>query len=108
MLTDSVLRHELRSQCAKTRRACFARRRPNFVQSWGSSRDLTQRLDVNQYEGFMKQLGGGMNKLLDSVSDAFRQVKDVVEQISQAGQQLRATSQMMSSSSVQLNRAAEE
>jgi methyl-accepting chemotaxis protein len=70
--------------------------------------DLTHRLDVDAYDGFMRELGGGMNDLLESVSDSFRQVKLVVEQISQAAQQLRATSQMMSSSSVQLNRAADE
>jgi methyl-accepting chemotaxis protein len=70
--------------------------------------DMTQRIDVSKHEGFMRQVGGSMNSLLDAVSDSFRQVKSVVEQIAQAAEQLRATSQMMSSSSVQLNRAAEE
>ncbi|HEY6882351.1 MAG TPA: methyl-accepting chemotaxis protein, partial [Polyangiales bacterium] len=41
-------------------------------------------------------------------ADAFRHVKVAVDQIGQASQELRSTSQMMSSSSLQLNRAAEE
>jgi methyl-accepting chemotaxis protein len=70
--------------------------------------DLTVRLDAANQEGFMREVGGSMNQLLDAMSDSFRQVKLVVEQIAQAAQQLRATSQMMSASSVQLNRAAEQ
>lgn len=70
--------------------------------------DLTQRIDATRFEGFMKQISDGMNSLLDSVSDSFRQVKSAVTQIGQASNELRSTSQMMSSSSVQLNRAAEE
>ena len=70
--------------------------------------DLTQRLEVSHYHGFVRQISEGMNRLLDSVSDSFRHVKVAVEQIGQAGNELRTTSQMMSSSSVQLNRAAEE
>jgi methyl-accepting chemotaxis protein len=70
--------------------------------------DLTHRLDVARYEGFVGQVAQGMNQLLDSVSDAFRQVRGAVEQIGQAAQELRSTSQMMSSSSVELNRAAQE
>jgi methyl-accepting chemotaxis protein len=70
--------------------------------------DLTLRLDTSKYEGFMRQVGDGMNQLVDSVSEAFRQVKVAVEQIGQAAQELRTTSQMMSSGSVELNRAADE
>jgi methyl-accepting chemotaxis protein len=70
--------------------------------------DLSRRLDAHRFEGFIGKLSEGMNRLLDSVSDAFRQVKIAVEQIGEASNQLRTTSQMMSSSSVQLNRAAEE
>jgi methyl-accepting chemotaxis protein len=62
--------------------------------------DLTQR--------FLKAIGDGMNTLLDSISDSFRQVKLSIEQIGQASEQLRSTSHLMSSSSVQLNKAAEE
>jgi methyl-accepting chemotaxis protein len=69
--------------------------------------DLSQRLDAKRFDGFIGKLSEGMNRLLDSVSDAFRQVKVAVEQIGEASNQLRTTSQMMSSSSVQLNRAAE-
>jgi methyl-accepting chemotaxis protein len=70
--------------------------------------DLTKRIEAARYEGFMRLVSEGMNRLLDSVSDAFGQVKVAVEQIGQAASQLRSTSQMMSSSSVQLNRAAAE
>jgi methyl-accepting chemotaxis protein len=72
------------------------------------SGDLTQRIDAARFDGFMKQISEGMNALLDSVSDSFRQVKSAVSQIGQASNELRSTSQMMSSSSVQLNRAAGE
>ena len=70
--------------------------------------DLTQRISADQYTGFFKTVGEGMNSLLDSVSDSFRQVKLAAEQIAQASGELRSTSHLMSSSSVQLNRAAEE
>ncbi len=70
--------------------------------------DLTQRIPAQEYQGFLRVLGDGMNSLLDSVSDSFRQVKVAVEQIGQASVQLRSTSHLMSSSSVQLNRAASE
>ena len=70
--------------------------------------DLTQRIPAAEYQGFLRVLGEGMNSLLDSVSDSFRQVKVAVEQIGQASVQLRSTSHLMSSSSVQLNKAASE
>jgi methyl-accepting chemotaxis protein len=70
--------------------------------------DLTQRIDVTRYHGFVKVVGEGMNRLLDSSADSFGQMKVAIEQIGQAASQLRSTSQMMSSSSVQLNRAAAE
>ena len=69
--------------------------------------DLTRRLDVARYEGFVRQIAEGMNRLLDSISDSFRQVKSAVEQIGQASTQLRTTSQMMSSSAVELSQAAQ-
>lgn len=78
------------------------------VISAATAGDLTVRLEVSEQDGFMRTVGGSMNKLLDTVSESFSQVKTVVEQISEAAQQLRETSQMMSSSSVELNRAAEE
>ena len=70
--------------------------------------DLTRRLDVGRYEGFVRQIAEGMNSLVDSFAESFRHVKGAVEQIGEAATQLRTTSQMMSSSAVQLNRAAEE
>jgi methyl-accepting chemotaxis protein len=70
--------------------------------------DLTLRIEAERYQGFLRSIGDGMNRFLDSVADSFRQVKVAVEQIGQAATQLRTTSQMMSSSSVQLNRAAAE
>ena len=65
--------------------------------------DLTQRLDVDRYQGAMRSVGQNMNRLLDSTSDSFRYVKGVIEQVGQASAQLRATSQMMSQSSLELN-----
>jgi methyl-accepting chemotaxis protein len=70
--------------------------------------NLTERVEVSSFEGFSKVVGEGMNRLVDSVSDAFRHVKSAVDQIAQASGQLRATSQMMASSSLQLNRASDE
>ncbi|MCE9575911.1 MAG: PAS domain-containing protein [Deltaproteobacteria bacterium] len=70
--------------------------------------DLTQRIPTDGLSGFVRSIGDGMNRLIDSIADSLRQVKIAVEQIGQASTQLGATSQMMSSSSVELNRAAEE
>ena len=70
--------------------------------------DLTERIDTTGLTGFIRSIGDGMNRLIESIADSLRQVKIAVEQIGQASTQLSATSQMMSSSSVELNRAAEE
>jgi len=70
--------------------------------------DLTERIDTAGLTGFLRSIGDGMNRFIDSIADSLRQVKVAVEQIGQASTQLSATSQMMSSSSVELNRAAEE
>jgi methyl-accepting chemotaxis protein len=70
--------------------------------------DLTRRLDASRYDGFVRQIAEGMNRLLDSISASFRQVKTAVEQIGEAATQLRTTSQMMSSGAVELNRAADD
>ncbi|MET0342839.1 MAG: PAS domain-containing methyl-accepting chemotaxis protein [Polyangiales bacterium] len=70
--------------------------------------DLTRRLEVGRYEGFVRQVAEGMNRLLDSISESLRQVKSAVEQIGQASTELRTTSQMMSSSAVELSNAAEQ
>ncbi len=70
--------------------------------------DLTQRIPTEGLSGFVRSIGEGMNRLIDSIADSLRQVKIAVEQIGQASTELGATSQMMSSSSVELNRAAEE
>lgn len=65
--------------------------------------DLTQRIDTERFEGFMRTIGEHMNRLLDSTADSFRFVKNAIDQVGQASSQLRATSGMMSESSVQLN-----
>ncbi len=70
--------------------------------------DLTRRLDLSRYQGFVRQVAEGMNRLLDSLSDSLRQVKSAVEQIGQASSELRTTSQMMSASAVELSNAAEQ
>jgi PAS domain S-box-containing protein len=65
--------------------------------------DLTRRIDVEKFKGFMRTIGEHMNRLLDSTSDSLRFVKSAIDQVGQAAGQLRATSKMMSESSVQLN-----
>jgi methyl-accepting chemotaxis protein len=86
----------------------LAQREIERVLSAAVTGDLSQRLEVEKFQGFLRSIGDGLNRFLDSVADSFRQVKVAVEQIGQAATQLRTTSQMMSSSSVQLNRAAAE
>jgi methyl-accepting chemotaxis protein len=70
--------------------------------------DLSKRLEVSRFTGFIRQVSEGMNRLLDSMSGSLGQVKVAVDQIGEASSQLRATSQMMSAGSLQLNRAAED
>jgi methyl-accepting chemotaxis protein len=65
--------------------------------------DLTLRLNTEQYSGFLRQVGTGMNQLLDATSESFRKVKETLEQIGQAATQLRTTSQLMSTGAVTLN-----
>ncbi len=86
----------------------LAQREVERVLACAVDGDLTQRIATDGYSGFVKSIGDGMNRLLDSMADSMRQVKIAVEQIGQASTELSATSQMMSSSSVELNRAAEE
>jgi methyl-accepting chemotaxis protein len=69
--------------------------------------DLLQRIDAENFNGFLRNIGESTNKLLDSVAESFGTVKVAIDQIGQAAGQLRSTSQLMSSSSVQLNQAAE-
>ncbi len=69
--------------------------------------DLTQRIDPKQFDGFLRQVGEGLNRLVDSVSESFQHVKVTVQQIGQASTELGSTSQMMSSGALELNRAAE-
>ncbi|MFO0725362.1 MAG: methyl-accepting chemotaxis protein [Myxococcota bacterium] len=70
--------------------------------------DLTQRIATDRYTGFVKSIGDGMNRLLDSISEAFGATKVATEQIGQAATQLQSTSQMMSASAVELNAAADQ
>ncbi len=70
--------------------------------------DLTQRIDTQRFEGFMRTIGEHMNRLLDSTADSFRFVKTAIDQVGQASSQLRATSGMMSESSVQLNQTVDQ
>ena len=69
--------------------------------------DLTQRIDTQRFDGFMRTIGEHMNRLLDSTADSFRFVKTAIDQVGQASSQLRATSGMMSESSVQLNQTVD-
>ncbi len=86
----------------------LAQKEVERVLSAAVAGDLTERIATERFSGFLKSIGDGINTLLDSMADSFRQVKLAVEQIGQASTQLRATSQMMSSSSVELNSAAAE
>jgi methyl-accepting chemotaxis protein len=68
--------------------------------------DLTTRVDTQRYSGFLRQVGDGMNQLLNSVSDSFRKVKEALDQVGQAATQLRTTSQLMSTGAMSLNDSA--
>lgn len=68
--------------------------------------DLTLRVDTQRYSGFLRQVGDGMNQLLNSLGESFRRVKEALEQVGQAATQLRTTSQLMSAGAISLNESA--
>lgn len=69
--------------------------------------DLRQRIDVTAFlPGFLREMSGHINELLDSVGVAFASVKETASEIGLATNQLRFTSQQMTTSSEQLTSAS--
>ena len=48
-----------------------------------ASGDLSNRMDVEQYEGFFKSLSGGVNRLLDAIVSPLKEATEVLQALSE-------------------------
>lgn len=70
--------------------------------------DLTGRMELAGKEGFFRQLGEGMNQLLETISGGLAQVQGVMGGLSSAAEQINATAQSLSQASSEQAASVEE